>query len=350
MPSSGPSRSVSAASLALGPDPQDLAHDLRQRHETAEAGRAVRPRAVRPVRKLLDPVQHADRERLAADRAPALAAPALRRLQADVALAVAVQMVLAFLGEELDGAAVALAGLQRPPHGEVVDVGREHARLPPQHRRRVRVRVAHQPVAVQRRHPPVHGGVRGEPGLQREDVPGQVGVAVVDRVKARLGAEHGEPGGPHVGRHQVGAGAALKGDLQQVARVEAEDRPPVRGDVADAPEPAVEAPGRIEVRHIDEVVDLAGALAALVDGGDLHREHEAHRPAARRRQGPPDLAVEVATQAEQTRLGRLQTATKLLEPRRVRKVPGAHHGNALPPRPPGEVLEVAVPAARARVL
>ncbi len=161
------------------------------------------------------------------------APPRLRRLQAHAAGAVAVQVVLALLGEELDRAAVPLPRLQRPADREVVEVGVEGAGLAAQHGRRVGVRVADQGEAVEPRDPPVHRRIGGEPRLHREDVRRQIAVALLHRVEARLRAQDGEPGRPDVGGDQIGVRPALQGDLQQVPRVEPEDGPAVRVEVAD---------------------------------------------------------------------------------------------------------------------
>jgi hypothetical protein len=131
-----------------------------------------------------------------------------------------------------------------------------------------------------------------------------------------------------------------------VAGVQAEDRPAVRGDVADLAEPLVEAGGRLQVRHVDEVVDLPGPLPALVDGGDLHRQQEADRGAAGRREPVGDRPLQLAGQAEQPRLGRHQAFLQLLEPARMGEVAGADDADALALRPQCQVLQVAVAAAR----
>ena len=105
-------------------------------------------------------------------------------------------------------------------------------------------------------------------------------------------------------RHQIGVRAGFERDLQEVARVEAEDRPAVGGDIADAREPRRHAIDGLEVGRVDQVVDFAGAVTLLVDGGDFHLEHEAHRRAARCRQRSRDRLLDVVAQAEQAGLGR----------------------------------------------
>src|SRR5580698_9499451 len=58
--------------------------------------------------------------------------------------------------------------------------------------------------------------------------------------------------------------------------------------------------------------------------------------------------LEVRPDPEQAGLGRDQRVLQLRGPRRVGEVTGAEHGQALAQRPPGQVLDVAVLAARAR--
>ena len=293
---------------------------------------------------------HADRRRLTAGRALPARRPRLGRGRPHVAGAVAVQVVLALFGEELDRAVEAVPGPQRPLNAEVVGLAGERGRLPAQHRRRVRVGVGHQPVLVQARHPPVHLGVGGQSGLDGEDVGGQVRVAVGDPVEPGLRAEHREPRRPRVRGHQVAPVAAGERDLEQVPRVEPEDRPAVRGEVADAKELPGDLVDRVKRRRVQQVVHLPGPVVALVDGGDLRRQQEADRRPARGRQRLVHRALKLRPQPEQP--GRVwhQLGAELLPPRRVREVAGADHADPLTPGPPGQVLQVAVAAARPREL
>jgi hypothetical protein len=213
----------------------------------------------------------------------------------------------------------------------------------------VRVGVGDEPVAIEERDTPVHGGIGRQAGLDGEDVVREIAIALGDRIEARARTEHGEPGCPDVGRHQIGVGTRFQHDLQQVARVEAEDWPSVGGDVADARQSRGEAIGGREVRHVDEVVDLTRQLALLVDGRDLHREHEARLPVATGRQPLVDGSRDVVAQAEQAGLGRHQRLLQLSEPDRMGEVAGADDRDALLARPIGEVFEVAVLARGTRV-
>jgi hypothetical protein len=84
-------------------------------------------------------VRDADGQRLAAHRAASAAGEGLHRVEAHAAGAVAIQVVLAFLREEFDGADVAVAGLQRPAHGEEVRRAGEARRLAAELGRRMSV-------------------------------------------------------------------------------------------------------------------------------------------------------------------------------------------------------------------
>ena len=83
--------------------------------------------------------------------------------------------------------------------------------------------------------------------------------------------------------HEIGVRAGLERNLQEVAGIEPEDRPPVGRDIAATAKPRRHAIDGLEVGRVDQVMDFAGAVGLLVDGGDFDLEHEAHRGAARRR-------------------------------------------------------------------
>jgi hypothetical protein len=336
--------------LALRPGGQDLAHDVGQLDQVGEPGGAGRPVPGRSVGDLGHPVQHADGERLAALRAQGIERPGLLGVDPHPALAVPVQVILALLGEELDGARQAVPGAQRRRDGEVVHLGVEDGGLAAQHRRGVRVGVAHQAVPVQRGAGPVHRRIGGQAGLHREDVIGQVGVAVPHRVEAGLRAEDGEPRRPHVRGHQEAARAGRQRDVQQVTRVEPEDGPAVRGQVADPGQRRGDPVSLIEAGRVEQVVHLPGPVIASVDGGDFHREHEPDRSGAAGRGVADEPSLQVRPDPEQAGLGRNEGLPQLRRPRRVGEVAGAEHPQALAQCPPGQVLDIAVLAAGPREL
>src|SRR5262249_56744153 len=123
----------------------------------AGGGRGVRARGGGRGRR--PPLGGRVGRRRAAGLAPALPrlaggrpAPARRnrlaRREPHVALAMPVEMVLALLGEELDRARVAIAGLERAADREIVELAVERGGLAAELARRVRVRVGHQAEAV----------------------------------------------------------------------------------------------------------------------------------------------------------------------------------------------------------
>src|SRR5262249_61988072 len=88
----------------------------------------------------LAPMLDPDRPRLAAHRASAAGRERLARREPHVALAMAVEMILALLGEELDRARIPVAGLERAADREIVPLAVERGRLAAEPARRVGVR------------------------------------------------------------------------------------------------------------------------------------------------------------------------------------------------------------------
>src|ERR1700759_560467 len=138
------------------------------------------------------------------------------------------------------------------------------------------VRGADEAITVERRAHPVHSRIRGQAGLHREYFSGQIAVTVGYRVEAGPRPENGEPWCPDMRRNQVAAGAAFQRDLKQVTRVKAEDRPSVRGQVADLRQGRGDPIGGLEAGRVKQMVHFTGALAPPVDSGDLHREQETY--------------------------------------------------------------------------
>ncbi len=97
------------------------------------------------------------------------------------------------------------------------------------------------------------------------------------------------------------------------------------------------------------MVDLTGAIALLVDGGDLHLQHEADRRAARRGQRPRHRLGDVVAQAKQPGLGGNQFRLQLGAPGRMGEVAGGDHADALAAGPGREMLQIEVAAGRPRI-
>ena len=129
-----------------------------------------------------------------------------------------------------------------------------------------------------------------------------------------------------------------------------EDRSTVRAQVSDLLEARDHPPRGVEVRSVEQVMDLAGLVALLVDRRDLDLEQEADRRAAWRRHLLGDATLDVVAQAKEALLRRHQLLLQLGDPRRMREVPGADDANPLLLRPLRQVLQVALLAGRARVL
>jgi hypothetical protein len=123
-------------------------------------------------------MRNADRQRAAADRTPPAMGKSLARGKLHAAFAVTVEMVLALLGEKLDGADITVARLQGLANGEVVHRAIEGSRLAAEFSGRMGIRVGDQSVAVEHRQSPIHRRIGGKPGLDGEDVIGEVAVTL----------------------------------------------------------------------------------------------------------------------------------------------------------------------------
>ncbi len=211
----------------------------------------------------------------------------------------------------------------------------------------MRIGVADQPVASSEEQGQFIAGSEDRPVSTAKMCSARSRVAVPDRVEPGVRAEHGEPRRPHVRGDQEAAGTAGQRDLQQVAGVQAQDRPAVGGQVADLGQRRGDPVRGLEARRVEQMVHLPGALVPPVDGRDFDREHEPDR--ARRR--PPGLSrhqplLQLGPDPEQAGLGRDQRFAQLRRPGRMGEVAGAEHGQALAQRPPGQMLDIAVLAAR----
>ena len=230
-----------------------------------------------------------DRDLLAADRADAVVGDRLGRLPADVAVAMAVQVILTLFGEKLDRTRTArrVAAAQRVEQRIVRQLDIEQRGFTPQLWRRMRIRIGNQRVTVQVADTPVHRRIGRQPRLEGKDVRRQVAKTLFDRVKARLGPQHRKPRRPDVRGNQVAAFVDPKHDLQQVTRVQPQDRSPVRTNIADPFQRSLDALDNLQRGRKDDVVHLARGAVALVDIGDLACQHKTHHAAT----GAPALPV-----------------------------------------------------------
>src|SRR5215831_14200339 len=111
--------------------------------------------------------------------------------------------------------------------------------------------------------------------------------------------------------------------------IEPQDGPPVRLEIANGPQAAVERFGMRQIGEHDEIVHFAGATVLFIDRADLHREQKAYLVATGRWQLLLDGLPPWVFEAVQTFLGRLQFLLQLCEPGRVREITRAHDRNAL---------------------
>src|SRR5215469_4914563 len=95
------------------------------------------------------------------------------------------------------------------------------------------------------------------------------------------------------------------------------------------------------------MVDFPRPLATPVDRRYLCGKHEPHLAGAAAWRVSPQPRFGVLAEPEQPRLGGDQVLPQFLRPSRMRKVARADDRDPLAKRPPGEMLEVAVPAAGA---
>ena len=216
-------------------------------------------------------------------------------------------MVLPLLGEELQRALVPIAGLQRPAQRKVVELGIEDADLAPQLLRRMGVGVRHQAGSGPGTTPasssagPRRGRSRPRRCAARD--PRSSRRWRRSRTSSRGRRTRGSRYGQGT-RYEPGSG--LQCDLQQVPRVEPQDRPSVRVRGCQSGTGSSVYPlRRVEVRGVDQVVDLPGLVVLLVDRGDFDRQHEpgggALTPAGGR-QPLLDRPFDIVTKAKQPRL------------------------------------------------
>ena len=134
--------------------------------------------------------------------------------------------------------------------------------------------------------------------------------------------------------------AGIQADLHQVPAVQTQDRPSVRLQVPDLPQPRIQPLHRLEVRHDDDVMYLAGLVVLLVDQADLGRKQKSHFAPAGGGQLRVHGASERAPEPKQTILRRIEPFLQFPQPFRMREVSRPDHGQALERRPPVEVLRI----------
>ena len=160
--------------LACGTVSQSRPDDFRQRDQTFKPLCSRSLILFRPVRHLLNPVGHSDRDLAPAHRADSAILFGLFRAQAKPALAVPVHMIFSFLREEFDSSQKSRSCLHCGFQSLIGKLRIQKIRLPPEFCRRMGIRIGDQLEPVQSRHSPVHRRVRGKPGFHRMHVAGEV--------------------------------------------------------------------------------------------------------------------------------------------------------------------------------
>ncbi|OPY91965.1 MAG: hypothetical protein A4E73_01599 [Syntrophaceae bacterium PtaU1.Bin231] len=231
--------------LGGGPRSQDLPQHLGKRDQVEDFGRILAVEGLLTVGKLHDPVQDPHGQRLSADRAGQAPAARLQGIEAHMAGAVAVGVVLPLLGEEFHSCPEGITPVSADgrPEGEEIQVRGKEVGLAPELGRGMAVGVGDQGETVQAGNQPVHVRIGGKAGLQGKNMGRQVAETRLDAVESGLGAEQGKPGGPDVGRHQESLRRLRKQDLQEIAAVQAQDRAAVGLDIADPRQGGVQTLG-----------------------------------------------------------------------------------------------------------
>ena len=145
----------------------------------------------------------------------------------------------------------------------------------------------------------------------------------------------------------MAGGIGVEDDLEQVARIEAEDGAAVGADIADPLQTGLQLLDCVKRRRKDHVMDLAGLTTSLVDIADLAAQHEAHRRVTGRRHLVLHRGRVLVLQPKQTVFGRYQLLAHLGKPAGVGNIAGSDDVDAFELRPAREVLEGQVRAGRA---
>ena len=201
-------------------------------------------------------------------------------------------------------------------------------------------------ITVQRREPPVHGRIGREPGLQGVNVGRQIPKALLNGVKPRERPKERDMRGPDVGWNKDGLWAALQRDLQQITAVQAENRPPVRVEVADGLQTPGELLRLLQSGQKNQAVDLTRPAVLLINGTDLPGHHKAGRRPCRSRV----LHAAAGAQGIDTISAQLQRLCQLSPPSGVGKVPRPYEIDALASGPEIQVGGVAIPAGSPGIL
>ena len=301
---------------------------FRQGHKALKRLRPLWPRAFWPESQRLHAVQNADGQPPPAYGAYVAQFARLAGFQANAAVAVPVQMVLALFWIKFQRAAKPLARLDGVRHGGIGKRAIQQIGFPAQLGGRVRIGIGDEREPIQSRHAPVHRRIGREPGFHRVNFARQIAKALFQAIEAGKRAQQGKVRRPDVGGDEHGARAGVQRDLQQIAAIEAQNRPAIRMDVANGLQPLRKRLRACEIRQKDHAMHFAGFAILLINGADFPADHKARR-----------LALHLAGQTQiwlqriQPFFRRFQRVFQLFAPGRVGKIARGHQRNALAPRP-----------------
>ena len=287
-------------------------------------------------------VHHPHRHLFAADRTTIAMRNTRLRMPANATLAMAVKVIFALFGKKFKGAQILLriTTFERAKECVIGERGIKDRRLARQFGGRMGIRVRDKGIAVQIRDAPTHGRVGRETSLHGKDLVGQIAKTFFHRVKTRLRAKHREPGRPDVGRDKVAARVSLQRNLQQITRIEPQDRPAIGADIADALQPGLKEIERRKAGEKAEIVHLAYLIMALVDVADLAAQQKAHLGVTGCWHLGLDRRQQLLLQAKEPIFRRLQLGAQLGQPARMGNIPRGHHLHPLDLRPFGQMLQV----------
>ena len=145
----------------------------------------------------------------------------------------------------------------------------------------------------------------------------------------------------------MAGGIDVEDDLEQVARIEAQNRAAVGADVADFFQRSLDFCHGVEVRREDHVMDLARLAVLFIDAADFAAQQEAHGRMAGRRRRLLHRGRQIVFQTKKPVFGWLQAGAHLLQPARMGNIAAANDMHAFELRPTGELFQRQVFAGRA---
>ena len=189
----------------------NLRNQLDQRNQAPVRQRPPSTMPCRLVGQYFDAVHDPARHGLPAFGTGIIVGSGFLRRQADPAVSVSVEMVLAFFRKKLDCPQKERGIPTRKGRLDAVErqVTVQHVGFPAELARGMGIGVRDQGNAVELAQSPVHGRIRGQSGFEHPDMGTQVPETFFQRIKPRVGPEHRKMRGPCMGRDKEGFRCAL---------------------------------------------------------------------------------------------------------------------------------------------